>query len=512
MVKKTGSWSFFEDLVPKLELGNQQEQKNQKTPELGNQGHQEPLSRELGNQQCIGSGAFPPGAQAPAWAPIGSGLTQRRGRFTASALIVWFWVAGIALFFLPNAFAESRSSRALPRPAQERIAPKTAGGISAGQEGFLPTGTVEGTPLNGAVQRIRPQLQPPTLGNNANDAAQKSGSQLSPPTFGKNAIQVMAPKGGAIPNQDGAPNATGQQVLAAPEPPKREPNACVEPGDDLAPTMVVIPPGQFLMGSPDSEEGRSANEGPQRWVTIPRPFAMSRCEITVGQFRRFLADNKDYVTTAQRPDSQGCNVWNKDKKTVEWVKEASWDKPGFDQTDDHPVACVSWEDSQAYISWLSQRTGAVYRLPTEAEWEYAARGGTETARYFGEAPQRQCEFANGLGQEGKDIADSSWTLAECPDGWVYTAPVARFRPNLFQLYDMLGNVWEWTEDCWYGTYKNAPPDGSAWGDVEGGDCTIRVVRGGSWLILPQYLRSAYRYRDWTDAANNNLGFRVARAL
>ncbi|OQW38840.1 MAG: hypothetical protein A4S08_08735 [Proteobacteria bacterium SG_bin4] len=283
-------------------------------------------------------------------------------------------------------------------------------------------------------------------------------------------------------------------------------------GAGQAPVMVMIKPGRFEMGSPSDEEGRSDDEGPRHAVTIPKPFAISRCEITVGQFRQFVEDKdyhqgKVYLTTAEQSGKE-CYFWDAEKKQADRSPERNWKNAGFEQSDDHPVVCVSWDDAQAYVKWLSQRTGAVYRLPTEAEWEYAARAGTPTARYYQD--DRQCDYANGLGQEGKSIADSGWVLAECSDGHVYTAPVASYGENQFGLFDMLGNVWEWTRDCWHDNYGNAPGDGSAWLDRDDGDCNRRVVRGGSWGGSPRGLRSAFRSRDDTDEALNYLGFRIAR--
>ena len=144
----------------------------------------------------------------------------------------------------------------------------------------------------------------------------------------------------------------------------------------LAPAMVVIRSGRFSMGS---EEGDS-DEKPPHLVTIPNPFAISRCEITVGQFKQFVQDAK-YQTIAEK-NGKGCFVWNVDQKTFEQQPERNWKNPGFAQTDAHPVVCISWDDAQAYVKWLSHRTGAVYRLPSEAEWEYVARAGTKTARFY----------------------------------------------------------------------------------------------------------------------------------
>jgi len=271
----------------------------------------------------------------------------------------------------------------------------------------------------------------------------------------------------------------------------------------IEPEMVVIPRGGFMMGSPETEGDRTSYEDPPHEVTISWPFALSRHEITVGQFRQFV-QNVGYRTTAEK-SNKGCFLWNADKKEFRQLREHHWDNPGFQQNDDHPVVCVSWEDAQAYVAWLSDRSGKPYRLPSEAEWEYAARAGTTTARFYPE--DQQCKYANGLGQEGKAITGPDWTLAECTDDYVYTAPVGRFKSNQLGLSDMLGNVVEWTQDCWHDNYQGAPGDGSAW--VEKGDCNRRVVRGGSGFDNPQGLRSAGRGRLNTDEASYLLGFRIA---
>ena len=163
-----------------------------------------------------------------------------------------------------------------------------------------------------------------------------------------------------------------------------------------------------------------------------------------------------------------------------------------------PVINVSWDDAQAYLSWLSQRTGARYRLLSEAEWEYVARAGSRTARYWGESESGQCRYANGR--------DAS---APCPDGYEYTAPVGSFAPNVFGLYDVLGNVLEWTQDCWNGSYAGAPADGSAW---QSGECGFRMLRSNSWVFGPRFHRSATRGFESTGTGFYVYGFRVARTL
>ena len=174
------------------------------------------------------------------------------------------------------------------------------------------------------------------------------------------------------------------------------------------------------------------------------------------------------------------------------------------------MACVNWNDAQAYVAWLSRETGEEYRLPSESEWEYAARAGTTTARYWGEGESGQCRHANGIDASVKDrYSGSSWPVASCRDGHVHTAPVGSFAANGWGLHDVLGNVWEWTEDCWNDRYAGAPTDGSAW---EYGDCSQRVLRGSSWSSRPSDLRAADRGKVASGGPVIRLGFRVARTL
>ena len=171
---------------------------------------------------------------------------------------------------------------------------------------------------------------------------------------------------------------------------------------------------------------------------------------------------------------------------------------------------VSWEDAQEYVRWLSRETGEEYRLLSEAEWEYVARAGTQTARYWGESESGQCRYGNGRDATANvELEYDFLTPVSCSDGYVRTAPVGLFEPNAFGLYDVLGNVWEWTQDCWNDSYSGAPPDGSAW---RSGDCSARVLRGGSWGIRPRNLRSASRFRYSAGNRSFSDGFRVARTI
>ena len=259
------------------------------------------------------------------------------------------------------------------------------------------------------------------------------------------------------------------------------------------PEMVVIPAGEFLVGSPKSEAGRGDDEGPQHRVRIHKPFALGRYAATVGEFKRFV-QAAGYQTEAERHPDEGIWTWDGGKR--EWVaaKGKSWRDPGFLQDDRHPVVGVSWNDAQAYVKWLGEKSGQVYRLPSEVEWEYAARAGTTSAYHWGdEAGSGHANFF-GFGSE--------WSGRR-------TSPVGSFAANAFGLHDMIGNVWEWLQDCWNETYTGAPDDGRAW---ESGGCGRRVVRGGSWDNLPEGARAACRAWSEPGIRNGIQGFRLARTL
>ena len=265
------------------------------------------------------------------------------------------------------------------------------------------------------------------------------------------------------------------------------------------PELVVVPSGSFMMGSLSHEQGRDENEGPVHRVRIGEPFAVGVYEVTVSEFGRF-ADGTGHST--------GNSCWTYEGGEIEDRVGRGWRDPGFRQAGSHPVVCVSWDDVRAYASWLSRRTGERYRLLSESEWEYVARAGTRTARYWGEGESGQCGHANGADASAKRQY-SSWAAASCDDGHVRTAPVGSYGANAWGLHDVLGNVWEWTGDCWNGSYAGAPSDGSSW---ERGACSVRVLRGGSWYIMPRYLRSAFRIRGSTGFRYDDFGFRVARTL
>ena len=279
----------------------------------------------------------------------------------------------------------------------------------------------------------------------------------------------------------------------------------VKPGDSFwdcaaCPEMVVVPAGVFAMGASFAEGGD--DEWPIHRVRIPRPLAIGRHEVKRGEFKAFVEEtgyelNGPCQTLAEI--SWGEYRWREDRL-------ASYRNSWFPQTDDHPVVCVNWYDAKAYTAWLSKTTGKTYRLPSEAEWEYAARAGATALYHFGTAQQNICLYGNGVDAS----SPFKWRNEKCNDGYGRgTAPVGSFRPNAFGLHDTTGNVWEWVEDCWNDSYKGAPVDGTPWTT---GRCWRRSVRGGSWLNDPRFLRSATRFSTFASYRKNNHGFRVARPL
>ena len=251
------------------------------------------------------------------------------------------------------------------------------------------------------------------------------------------------------------------------------------------PEMVVIPAGTFRMGCLSQDGSCFDREKPVHLVRISQPFALSKYEVTRGEFSRFAG-------ATRHSTGNSCVT----RESGRWAVRSgrSWRSPGFEQSADQPVVCVNWQDAGAYVAWLSRETGEAYRLPSESEWEYAARAGTSSKYSFGNESNRLCQWGN---------------VKMCRDGYIYMAPVGTFRPNPFGLYDMHGNVWEWVQDCWNRSYLGAPLDGGAW---LSGDCSVRVMRGGSWTNHPRFLRSASRDRSITSGRGLYYGFRVARTL
>jgi len=254
---------------------------------------------------------------------------------------------------------------------------------------------------------------------------------------------------------------------------------------DDCPMMVELPyEKSFMAGAPDTEKDREPYDGPQRSVTIAYPLAMGKFEVTHGEWEACRKDKG--CTHAPRQECRidlGCTPKPTD----------SQDRSKM------PVTDVSWNDAQAYVRWLSAKTGKTYRLPTEAEWEYAARGGATTRYSWGEAITRA--HAN----YGMDVCCGPHISGE--DKWDLSAPVGSFPANGFGLHDLAGNAWEWVDDCWDENPSTGPVDGSA-RQMPG--CRVRIMRGGSWASLPQRLRSAFRQGTGGNDRGPSHGFRVAR--
>jgi formylglycine-generating enzyme required for sulfatase activity len=275
------------------------------------------------------------------------------------------------------------------------------------------------------------------------------------------------------------------------------------------PSMIVIPTGSFQMGAPDNEVGREDDETPQHEVIIGKGFALSRTSITVGQFREFVR------VSGYQPDSVklgGASVYDEGTGAMRDDSNAGWqdDYAGRNADSRMPVVNVSWNDAKAYVDWLSQRTGKTYRLPSEAEFEYALRGGTSSRYWWGDGtPSSKVENLTGSGDRSPSGRRWSNAFQGYRDGYWGPAPAGSFAPNAFGLYDIDGNVSEWVQDCWHDSYLRAPRDGGAW--VNPG-CGSRVVRGGSWGSSPEQVRSAYRQGADANVRSGRVGFRVLREL
>ena len=302
-------------------------------------------------------------------------------------------------------------------------------------------------------------------------------------------------------------------------------------GDSLGLRFVRIPAGEFLMGSDEDEQtlapafpqlprARFAllkDEGPVHRVRISRAFWMGQHEVTVGQFRRFIQAS-GHVPESEA-DGTGGYGWRADYDPAAVGRSElfegrdrryAWHHPGFAQGEDHPVTNVSWHDAQALADWLSRREGVRYRLPTEAEWEYACRAGSRTRYHSGDDPATLRGAANLFDHDSAQHWPAlAGQAAPYRDGFAFTAPVGSFAPNAWGLHDMHGNVWEWTAD-WHGDdyYAHAPPVDPQ-GPPEG---TVRVRRGGSWHTWPFYARCSYR--NWSSASSRYtlIGIRLVREL
>jgi formylglycine-generating enzyme required for sulfatase activity len=262
-----------------------------------------------------------------------------------------------------------------------------------------------------------------------------------------------------------APLTAGQERALKPKDSFKECAQC--------PEMVVVPAGSFTMGSPESEKERYKDEGPQHRVTFDRQFAAGKFSVTFEEWDACVADG-------------GCNGY---RPPDEWGHGRQ------------PVIWVSWDNAKAYVAWLSRKTGKAYRLLSEAEREYLTRAGTTTPFWWGSSISTRQANYNGHYTYGGGGAEG--------ESRQRTVAVDSFQPNPWSLYQVHGNVWEWTEDCYHENYNGAPTEGSAW---TAGDCSRRVVRGGAWNLDPWYLRAANRGREPADYWSSRIGFRVGRTL
>ncbi len=287
--------------------------------------------------------------------------------------------------------------------------------------------------------------------------------------------------------------------------------------------LTLVPSGEFMMGNGEPAEKTAAffnktycdglldansfqDEHPQHRVRITKPFYLGTYHVTRGQFRQFVADTA-YKTDAEQGERPGAWGWDRDKKEFGFNAKYSWRNAGFEQTDEHPVVNVSWKDAVAFCKWLRVKEGKIYRLPTEAEWEYACRAGTTTRYYSGDDPETLAKVGNVADATYKtQFPDWKYTI-KASDGYVFTAPVGQFMPNAFGLYDMHGNAWQWCED-WYKAeyYAKAPVDDPTGPDFGDG----RILRGSCWFLGPNSSRSADRRGSSPDDWDDSLGFRVAR--
>jgi formylglycine-generating enzyme required for sulfatase activity len=302
----------------------------------------------------------------------------------------------------------------------------------------------------------------------------------------------------------------------------KEPSGTKQITNSIGMKLTLVPSGEFKMGSGESAEAAEAFftktyrvhfldaydvkcEHPQHRVRITRPFYLGTYHVTRGQFRQFVADTR-YKTDAEKGKRPGARGWNPDTEALGFDEMYSWQGAGFEQTDEHPVVCVSWNDAVAFCKWLGRNEGKTYRLPREAEWEYACRAGTTTRYSSGDDPETLAKVGNVADAAAKaQFPGWAWTI-KANDGYVFTAPVGKFEPNAFGLYDMHGNALQWCAD-WYGLYNATSPTNDPTGPDFGDG---RVLRGGSWLDGPGSCRSTSRGWGAPDNRDSITGFRVAR--
>jgi formylglycine-generating enzyme len=265
------------------------------------------------------------------------------------------------------------------------------------------------------------------------------------------------------------------------------------------PDMVVVPGGTFTMGSETGPE----IESPAHQVTVSR-FAVARTEVTRAQYALFASETKRGPLGPCLTDTNRDGRW-------EFDYGKSWVDPGIPSGDDYPVTCVNWNDAKDYSDWLARKTGKPYRLLSEAEYEYAQRGGTSTEYWWGDEPNAMCSYANGPDAHAMSVFRSWRNGVTCEDGYDVLAPAASFQPNGFGLFDLAGNAWEWTADCYVPGYRVQPRDGTAYVDAE--RCDRHTTRGGSMGYAIFDFRSAQRNSAIvSNLRGGDVGFRVALDL
>lgn len=280
------------------------------------------------------------------------------------------------------------------------------------------------------------------------------------------------------------------------------------------PEMMVVPAGRFRMG--DLGGGGNKSELPVHDVSV-QLFAIGKREVMVREFKEFVSTST-YLTNAGKDRSSDVGCFSYDdrgnRRESNWKIRAgvNWQNPGYATVDNSydPVACVSWNDAQAYVKWLSSETGKQYRLPSEAEQEYVLRAGGVSRYPWGDKKSEACLHSN-VADLTRSPGRQNWEVQfKCNDGYFFAAPTGGYSPNAFGLMDISGNLWEWAEDCWHPTYSGAPDDGSAW--TLGGNCNRRMIRGGSWAGSAPFLRSAFRGVANPSSRYDYTGFRVAQSL
>lgn len=429
------------------------------------------------------AGVATAGVQGPAVARSGDWLASAVSSWRGMAAILGLVGAGVfGAFLLASGLRDADSgmstagapSKGDPREIRQTATPPKSPGAAqpAPAKDPPPAKVAEAAPITPiTTPSAAPEAAPPTTKQPAEPSAPPAAAPGTKTTSRTDPAVRLGPLGEAA-------------------------ERSLKPGDrfkecETCPEMVVIPAGEFVMGSADTQPGHEPDEAPAHRVTIATRLAVARTAITRSEYEHFVA------ASGYRPGA-GCRVFENGK----WVDkpELSFRDPGFPQTQDHPAVCINWNDAKAYTDWMTARMNALYRLPSEAEREYATRAGTST-----------------LFSWGNDIAPSraayDWTVsfASSPRGDTRrgTHPVTSFPANQWGLFQMHGNVSEWVEDCWNTSYRGAPTDGSAW---ISGDCRLRVLRGGSWGYAPKDLRAAYREGATFTFRNFNFGFRVVRVL